>query len=122
MVRMEISDYIDDWKAIMFSKNRVVSYICLLLSLNSRIRVELKGEIRNRFNVISEGRVRMFEQNSETWWKSVEKLGSYDTLKFRKMSRNISWPLYMNMQMSELMMSSAHNFPLIFFYTEMTQI
>ena len=42
-------------------------------------------------------------------------------LKFRKFSGNISWPVRMNMQMSELMMSSPHNFPFIM-YTEMTKI
>ena len=46
---------------------------------------------------------------------------SYDILKFRKFSRNISWPVDMNMQMSEVMMSSPHNFPFIL-YTEMTKI
>ena len=43
-------------------------------------------------------------------WK-IRKLS--DTLKFRKFSRNISWPVGMNMQMSESMMSSPHNFPFI---------
>ena len=42
-------------------------------------------------------------------------------LKFHNFSRNISWPVDMNMQMSELMMSSPHNFPFIL-YTEMTKI
>ena len=42
------------------------------------------------------------------------------TLKFRKFSRNISWPVDMNMQMSGLMMSSLHNFSFIL-YTEMTK-
>ena len=49
------------------------------------------------------------------------KIKSYDILKFRKFSRNISWPVDMNMQMSEVMMSSPHNFPFIL-YTEMTKI
>ena len=34
-------------------------------------------------------------------------------MKFRKFSRNISWPVDINMQMSELMMSLPHNFPFI---------
>ena len=51
-------------------------------------------------------------------WK-IRKLN--DTLKFRKFSRNISLPVGMNMQMSELMMSSPHNFPFIL-CTEMTKI
>ena len=32
----------------------------------------IKGEIQNRFNLISKERVKIFEQNSETWWKLVE--------------------------------------------------
>ena len=40
--------------------------------------------------------------------------------KFHKFSRNISWPVDMNMQMSELMMSSPHNV-LFILYTEMTK-
>ena len=71
--------------------------------------------------LISEERVKILNTVVKTWWKSVEKKGSYDTLKFRKYSRNISWPVDMNMQMSELMMSSPHNFPFIL-YTEMTKI
>ena len=51
------------------------------------------------------------------------------SLKIRKLwhfevsqiSRNISWPVDMNMQMSELMMSLPHKFPLIS-YTEITKI
>ena len=38
-----------------------------------------------------------------------------DLSKFLKFSRSISWPVDMNMQMSELMMSSPHNFPFILF-------
>ena len=51
-------------------------------------------------------------------WK-ISKLWNF--VKFRKFSRNISWPVDMNMQMSEVMMSSPHNFPFIL-YTEMTKI
>ena len=36
-------------------------------------------------------------------------------LKFRKFSQNISWPVDMNMQMSELMMSSPHYLPYILY-------
>ena len=39
----------------------------------------------------------------------------YDTLKFRKFSQNISWPVDMTMQMSELMMSSPHYLPYILY-------
>ena len=40
---------------------------------------------------------------------------------FTNFQETISWPVNMNMQMSELMMSSPHNFPFIL-YTEMTKI
>ena len=40
---------------------------------------------------------------------------------FANFSRNISWPVGMNMQMSELMMSPPHNFPFIL-CTEMTKV
>ena len=64
----------------------------------------------------------MFKHKTvKTWWKSVEKQGSYEILKFRKFSQNISWPVDMNMQMSEVMMSSPHNFPFIL-YTKITKI
>ena len=49
-------------------------------------------------------------------WK-IRKLWHFE----RKFSRNISWPVDINMQMSEVMMSSPHNFPFIL-YTEMTKI
>ena len=75
----------------------------------------LNGEIRNKLNLSSEERVNIFEQNSENLMKigwKIRKLWH-----FRKFSRNISWPVVMNMQMSELMMSWPHNFPFIL-YTE----
>ena len=50
-------------------------------------------------------------------WK-IRKLWHFEV---SQISRNISWPVDMNMQMSELMMSSPHNFPFIL-YTEMTKI
>ena len=40
---------------------------------------------------------------------------------FENFQDTFSWPVRMNMQMSELMMSSPHNFPFIL-YTEMTKI
>ena len=70
------------------------------------------------FNSIPEERVNIFKHNSENLMLSTR---CYYILKFRKISRNISWPVDMNMQMSEVMMSSPHNFPLIL-YTEMTKI
>ena len=33
----------------------------------------VKEELHNRFNLISEERVKIFKHNSETWCKSVEK-------------------------------------------------
>ena len=36
-------------------------------------------------------------------------------MKFRKFSQNISWPVDMNMEMSELMMSSPHYLPYILY-------
>ena len=48
-------------------------------------------------------------------WK-IRKLWHFE---FRKFSRNISWPVDMNMQISELMMSAPNNFPFIL-YTEIT--
>ena len=79
----------------------------------------IKGEFRNRFNLISEER----EKNRTKQWKLDEhqlKIKEVMTLKFRKFSRNISWPvdMIMNMQMNELIMSSPHNFPFIL-YREM---
>ena len=41
------------------------------------VRVDsLKGEIRNRFNLISEERVNIFEQNSENLMKVSRKISS----------------------------------------------
>ena len=42
-------------------------------------------------------------------------------LKFHIFSENISWPVLMNIQMSELMMSSPHNF-LIYIVYEILKI
>ena len=82
--------------------------------------MQIKGEIQHRFNLILEERVKKFKQNSEKLMKISWKIRKLYTLKFRKFSRNISWPVDMNMQMSELMMSSPHNFPFIL-YTKMTK-
>ena len=82
----------------------------------------LKEELHNRFNLISEERVKNFKHNSENLMKigwKIRKL--HDILKFRKFSRNISWPVDMNMQMSELMMSSPHYLPYIL-YTKFCHI
>ena len=87
-----------------------------------RLSVSIKEEIRNRFNLISEERVKNFEQNSENLtkigWK-IRKLWHFEVSQIFK--KTFSWPVDMNMQMSELMMSSPHNFPFIL-YTEMTKI
>ena len=53
-------------------------------------------------------------------WKLDENQSKYKevmTLWSSQFSSNISWPVDMNMQMSELIMSSSHNFPFIL-YTE----
>ena len=81
----------------------------------------IKGEVRSWSNLISEERVKFSEQNSENLMKIGWKIRKLWILKFHKFSGNISWPVRMNMQMSELMMSSPHNFPFIL-YTEMTKI
>ena len=81
-----------------------------------------KGEIQNRFNLISEERVKKRTKQGKLDANQLKNIkGSYVTLKFRKFSRNISWPVDMNLQMSELMMSLPHNFPFIL-YTEMIKI
>ena len=88
-----------------------------------RVQSTIKDVIRNRFNFILEERVKFSEQNSrkpdENWLKNKEVMKFWN--KFRKFSRNSSWPVAMNMQMSELMMSLPHNFPFTL-YTEMTKI
>ena len=75
------------------------------------VQCSFKDVIRNRFNFILEERIKFSEQNSE----NLMKIG------WIFFSRNSSWPVAMNMQMSELMMSSPHNFPFTL-YTEMTKI
>ena len=37
--------------------------------LKAKAKVEFKGELRNRFNLISDERVKKFEQNSENLMK-----------------------------------------------------
>ena len=69
-------------------------------------------------NSTTEERVKNFKHNSENLMKIGWKIRKLWHLKFRKFSRNISWPVDMNMQMSEVMMSSPHNFSFIL-YTEM---
>ena len=46
----------------------------------------------------------------------MRKKGRYDILKFLIFSENISGPVLMNIQMSELMMSSPHNFSIYIVY------
>ena len=83
--------------------------------------VIIKEELHNRFNLISEERVKIFTHNSENLMKIGWKIRKLWHFEVSQISRNISWPVNMNMQMSEVMMSSPHNFPFIL-YTEMTKI
>ena len=80
----------------------------------------IKGEIRSRIAwVKSIERINIFEQNSEHF--EVNWIKRYEILNFLNFHRNISWKVNVNMQMSELMMSSPHNyFPYILF-TEIMQ-
>ena len=45
----------------------------------------------------------------QKWWKSDKKYGSYDILKYPLFLKNISWPVLMNIQQGEMMMSRPHN-------------
>ena len=76
---------------------------------------DLKGEIQNRFNLISEERVNSFKQNSENLtkisWK-IRKLWYFEVSQIFK--KHFLTSRYEYMQMSELM-SSPHNFPLILY-------
>ena len=56
--------------------------------------VSFKGEIRNRFNLISEERVNNFEHNSEKFIKIGWKIRSYK--KIRKFTLNIDMNNYAN--------------------------
>ena len=78
-------------------------------------RKYFKGEVRSWSNLISEERVKFSEQNSENLMKIGWKIRKLWTLKFHKFSGNISWPVRMNMQMNELMMSSPHYLPYILY-------
>ena len=82
----------------------------------------LKDVIRNRFNFILEERVKFSEQNSENLMKigwKIRRLWNFEISQIFK--KQFLTSRYMNMQMSELMMSSPHNFPFTL-YTEMTKI
>ena len=65
------------WLAKLAVKRRVFPVLSEVIiggqTLLSCIVPAFKGELRNRFNIISEERVKFSEQNSETWWKLVEK-------------------------------------------------
>ena len=98
---------------------RKATYVCAYIYCSFHVPI-IKGEVRSWSNLISEERVKFSEQNSENLMKIGLKIRKLWNLKFRKFSGNISWPVRMNMQMSELMMSSPHNFPFIL-YTEMTK-
>ena len=73
------------------------------------------------FNKVWKRKKKIPYRTVQKLWKSDKKEGSYDILKFHIFSENTSWPVLMNIQMSELMMSSPHNF-LFISYTGMTKI
>ena len=82
----------------------------------------LKEELHNRFNLISEERVKIFKHNSENMMKfgwKIRKLWHFEVSQIFK--KHFLTSQYEYMQMSEVMMSSPHNFPFIL-YTEMTKI
>ena len=85
------------------------------------VDIILKEELHNRFNLISEERVKFFKHNSENLMKigwKIRKLWHFEVSRIFK--KHFLTSRY-DMQMSELMMSSPHNFPFIL-YTEMTKI
>ena len=47
------------------------AYECMCMIVRAHVYNQLKGEIQNRFNLISEERVTNFEQNSENLMKIV---------------------------------------------------
>ena len=79
--------------------------------------------LHNRFNSLSEVRVKFVEQNDqiveENWLKYKEVMSHFSSS--TTFLDTFRWPFDMNMQMSELVMSSPHNFAFIL-YTEMTRI
>ena len=96
------------------------AFDCLLLSfLMSPADYYVKGEIRNRINLISKERVQTLEQNSENVmkisWKITGKLWNFEFSQIFKKHFLTSPYEYAN----ELM-SLPHNFPFIL-YTEMTK-
>ena len=81
----------------------------------------LKMKSTPEFNKFWKRKKKIPYRTVQKLWKSDKKEGSYDILKFHIFSKNTSWPVLMNIQMSELMMSFPHNF-LFISYTEMTKI
>ena len=71
-----------------------------------------KGQVsRSRIIIFSKERENFPLQNGAKIFRHrIEIRTSYDILKFHILSENISWPVLINIQMSVLMMSSAHNF------------
>ena len=104
------------YKGLWAHENHLDMYYVRLYPTSSKWgSTVLKGELRNRFNLISEERVKFCEQNSENLMKigwKIRKLWHFEVSQF---SQNISWPVDMNMQMSELMMSSPHYLPYILY-------
>ena len=96
--------------------NHIKKNIKFPLNLFNLHHQPFKGEVQSWSNLISEERVKFSEQNSENLMKigwKIRKLWNF--FKFHKFSGNISWPVRMNMQMSELMMSSPHYLPYILY-------
>ena len=89
--------------------------------LSPSYSLALKMKSTPEFNKFWKRKKKIPHRAVQKLWKSDKKEGSYDILKFQIFSENTSWPVLMNIQMSELMMSSAHNF-LFISYTEMTKI
>ena len=75
----------------------------------------IKGEIQNR-RKSKNFQIKQWKLD-ENLLKNKEVMTLWSFANFQE----TYWPVDMNMQMSELMMSSPHNFPFIL-YTEMTKI
>ena len=109
--------------AVQENLQQVKNTICWqgLYAKGSSSIICLKMKSTPEFNKFWKRKKKIPYRTVQKLWKSDKKEGSYDILKFHIFSENTSWPVLMNIQMSELMMSSPHNF-LFISYTEMTNI
>ena len=85
---------------------------CVLYSLE---RKTFKGEIHSKIESILKERVHFFLQNSEKMMKigwEIRKIWHFEISHFFE---HTFWPVLMNIQMSELMMSSPHKFSYILY-------